>query len=80
MGSYRPKNKFEHYFTAIGEFLYLVVLLSAATFIIGYAFYQLFTGNFAWFKENGGFDFLVILILAIVFGLFFTDRKKKKKL
>jgi uncharacterized membrane protein SirB2 len=79
MSAYRPKSKFEEYFSLIGNALYYGCLLLAGIFIIGYALYQLFTGNFAWFKENGFVDFAIIIILAIVFGVLYTNKKDKEK-
>lgn len=73
----RPRNKFEMYFIAIGNILYYVCFFGAIIFILGYALYQLLRGNFIWFYENGFADIVILLILGIGFGIFYTNKREK---
>ena len=75
MSPFRPKNKFEYYFNAIGEFLYLIILCVASLFLIGFCFYELYIGNYKWFKENPAIFLLFIIITGITVSLL-RDRKK----
>jgi len=75
MGFFRPKNKFEYYFNVIGESLYLIIGFAVILFLIGISFYELYIGNYKWFKENSAiFIVYIIIIGAVVF--FLKDRKK----
>jgi len=70
MSPFRPKSKFDHYFSAIGEFSYLVILCAGVLFLIGVCCYQLFVGNYKWFKENPEIFLLLIIVTGICIGLF----------
>ena len=73
----RPKNKFEYFFTAIGEMLYLIIFVAAGIFIIGYVIYELFRGHFIWFKKNPAVVLFVILFFVIGIAVFTTYKKDK---
>jgi len=76
MSYFGPRSKFETYFIAIGELLTLTVYVLGDIFSLGYGIYQLFIGNFVWFKLV---FFLIIMDVLIVYAIFFHGRKKKKK-
>lgn len=58
-----PRNKFEMYFTAIGNLLYSGALLGAVVFIIGYGVYKLF--GWEWFKNNPLADLWIAWIIGV---------------
>jgi len=70
MGIFRPKNKFDYYFNIIGESLNLIVWGLAILFVIGFSCYQLWIGNYNWFKENPAIFLLYIVIAFIGVGLY----------
>jgi len=75
MNPFRPKNKFEYFFFAIGELLYLIIFCAAILFLISFCSYELYIGNYKWFKENPA----IILVFIIISGIgivLFRDRKK----
>lgn len=76
MSPFRPKNKFEYYFNAIGELLYFIVFCAALLFVISFCAYELCTGNYKWFKENPSVIPLFIIITPICIVLL-KDRKKR---
>jgi hypothetical protein len=65
MGTIRPRSKFDFYFNAIGSALYYGCLFLGALFMIGYGLYQLFSGNFKWFKDHVLEDFAILLFIGI---------------
>ena len=79
MSPFRPKSKFEYYFSAIGESLYLIVFVAAALFLIGFAAYQLFIGNLIWFKQNPAIIFVIILFILIGVSILSSYKKDKNK-
>ena len=79
MSYFGHRNKFENYFIALGEILTLIALALGCIFILGYAIYQLFMGNFVWFKPIVIGFLLIIIYLLIVYAFSLYERKKKKK-
>ena len=77
MGYRPPKNKFEMYFTAIGELLTLGAFLGAFVFIIEYGCYKLF--GWEWFKDNPILDLWIAWIIGVGIILFWSYPFKKNK-
>jgi hypothetical protein len=74
---YRPKDKFDMYFLAIGNLLYYGFMLVAAIFTVGYGVYQLFLCNWTWFKDYGLFFVATIIFFGFVWRLNFPSNKKE---
>ena len=75
MNPFQPKDKFEYYFNAFGKLLYLIIFCAAILFLIGFSFYELYIGNYKWFKDNPAIFILFIIITGITVSLL-RDRKK----
>jgi hypothetical protein len=79
MSPFRPRTKVELYFSAIGELLYLIILIAGGIFLVGTSLYQLIIGNFAFFKEHPEIVVISILFIIIGIAIYSSHRKIKNK-
>ncbi len=55
----------------------MIILCAAILFLIGFCVYELYIGNYKWFKENPAI-ILVVIIATVICVALLRDRKKDK--